>query len=132
MGPGSDSFYFAGTAKDQITLGDGGDKYIDGDNDDHVDAGPGNDLVAGGNFGGGDDVIVGGDGDDNLDGREGNDVIDAGAGDDIVIAYAKGPAAVDCGPGTDTVKIGFNRLVRPNRSCERVTKRFNGRVAWAR
>ena len=48
-----------------------------------------------------------------------------------MIAYAKGLATVDCGPGTDTVKIGFNRSVRPKRSCERVTKRFNGRVSWA-
>jgi hypothetical protein len=42
-----------------------------------------------------------------------------GAGDDIVEAYAKGRAAIDCGPGHDRVNIGYNRLVRTH-NCESV------------
>ena len=47
----------------------------------------------------------------------------AGAGNDRVEAFAQGLAVVDCGPGDDTVNIGFNRLVR-TRDCEHVSKRY--------
>ena len=47
----------------------------------------------------------------------------AGPGDDEIRAYASGPATVDCGPGRDLVRIGFNRGVRLT-GCERVTTRY--------
>ena len=50
-----------------------------------------------------------------------------GAGDDIVEAYAKGRAAIDCGPGFDRVNIGFNRLVK-TRNCELVKKLYKKRL----
>ena len=41
----------------------------------------------------------------------------AGTGDDIVYAYSKDRNTIDCGPGDDVVKIGYNRSVR-TRGCE--------------
>ncbi len=48
-----------------------------------------------------------------------------------MVAYAKGRTTIACGPGRDTVKIGFNRLVRPARDCEKVTKRYSGKLTYA-
>ena len=42
-----------------------------------------------------------------------------GAGNDIVEAYAKGRAAIDCGPGYDRVNIGFDRLVQARATAPR-------------
>jgi hypothetical protein len=47
----------------------------------------------------------------------------AGPGDDEIRAYAKGRARIDCGPGSDVVRIGFNRSVRTS-DCETVTRRY--------
>ena len=47
----------------------------------------------------------------------------AGDGDDIVYGYSKDAARIDCGPGEDFVKIGYNRKIRTT-NCERVEKRY--------
>ena len=49
--------------------------------------------------------------------------VKAGAGDDIVYAYSKDKVRIDCGPGADTVKIGYNRTVSTRR-CETVIRRY--------
>ena len=49
--------------------------------------------------------------------------VNAGDGDDIVYGYSKDAARIDCGPGNDFVKIGFNRKIR-TKNCERVEKRY--------
>ena len=49
-----------------------------------------------------------------------------GNGNDIIEAYAKGRAAIDCGPGFDRVNIGYNRLVRTSH-CELVKKLYKKR-----
>jgi Ca2+-binding RTX toxin-like protein len=89
----------------------------------HIDGGDGNDYLQGGgasatNF------ITGGAGADTirLTGA-GFNRVDAGEGDDIVYGYSKDAALIDCGPGQDVVKIGFNRRIR-TRNCEKVTKRY--------
>ena len=78
-------------------------------------------------------VINGTGGDDSLTGGAGADTIRltggghnrvwAGEGDDIVYGYSKDAARVDCGPGTDVVKIGYNRRIRTS-NCEKVTRRY--------
>jgi Ca2+-binding RTX toxin-like protein len=113
---------------------------------DRVDAGPGDDIVYGASRGG-TTHIDGGDGDDYLQGGgadatnfitggtgadtirltgPGLNRVAAGEGDDIVYGYSKDAARIDCGPGDDVVKIGFNRLIR-TRNCEKVTKRYKQR-----
>ena len=39
------------------------------------------------------------------------------------MAYNKDAVRIDCGPGNDNVKIGFNRSVTTRR-CETVTRRY--------
>ena len=110
---------------------------------DRIDAGDGDDIVYGASRGG-NNRINGGGGNDYLQsggvtsvnvisGGSGLDTIrlvghgyhqvKAGAGDDIVYAYSKDRARIDCGPGTDTVKIGYNRSVRTH-GCEAVSRRY--------
>ena len=47
----------------------------------------------------------------------------AGPGDDLIYAYSKDTVRIDCGPGSDTVKIGYNRTVFL-RHCEHVSRRY--------
>ena len=71
--------------------------------------------------------ILAGNGNDTVRLRgDGPNIVLGGAGDDIVEAYAKGHAAIDCGPGFDRVNIGFNRLVK-TRNCELVNKLYKKR-----
>jgi hypothetical protein len=49
--------------------------------------------------------------------------VSSGTGDDIVYVYSKDRSLIDCGPGDDLVKIGFNRSVR-TRGCEHVSRRY--------
>jgi Ca2+-binding RTX toxin-like protein len=115
---------------DVIQAGGGDDQVFGGRGANRIAGGAGNDFLQGGP---GRNTIAGDEGDDTIRTRgDGPNAIAAGPGNDIVIAYAKGRATVDCGAGEDTVRIGFNRSVRPRRNCEHVTKRFNGRVSWAR
>jgi hypothetical protein len=53
----------------------------------------------------------------------GADHVAAGPGDDLVYAYAKDLVRIECGPGRDTVKIGYNRGVF-TRHCEHVSRRY--------
>ena len=39
------------------------------------------------------------------------------------MAYNNDAVHIDCGPGSDTVKIGYNRTVTTRR-CETVTRRY--------
>src|SRR5829696_1015225 len=124
-GPGYDHLF--GGAGDDVLWGN---RLHDGRSfdTDYLDAGHGNDTVYGSRA---NNTIIGGDGDDFLHGGPkpnriiagtGNDTVRLrGAGpntglgsaaDDTIEAYAKGQAAIDCGPGDDRVNIGFNRLVR--------------------
>jgi Ca2+-binding RTX toxin-like protein len=110
---------------------------------DRVEAGAGDDIVYGASRGG-KTYIDGGDGNDYLQGGGavavnfitgglgadtirltggGRNRVSAGDGDDIVYGYSKDAARIDCGPGNDFVKIGFNRKIR-TRNCERVEKRY--------
>ena len=138
-GPGPDTLL--GHAGDDVLWGNrlhNGRSY----GTDRIDAGPGNDTVYGSRAG---NKIIGGDGDDFLQGGplanrilagNGNDTVRlrgsgpntvlGDTGDDIVEAYAKGAAAIDCGPGFDRVNIGFNRLVK-TRNCELVKKLYKKR-----
>ena len=50
----------------------------------------------------------------------------AGPGDDLVYAYSKDTVRIDCGPGEDTVRIGYNRTV-VTRHCEHVSRRYKRR-----
>jgi Ca2+-binding RTX toxin-like protein len=92
----------------------------------HIDGGDGNDYLQGGgavatNF------ITGGAGADTirLTGA-GHNRVWAGDGDDIVYGYSKDASRIDCGPGNDFVKIGYNRRIK-TRNCERVVKRYKQR-----
>ena len=64
--------------------------HSDGSNDDHVDAGAGNDTILSGagndtvRADEGDDVVDGGAGDDTIYGFEGSDTVDGGTGDDLI------------------------------------------------
>ena len=110
---------------------------------DRIDAGPGNDTVYGASRGG-HSIIDGGPGADYLQGGgeiatnfirggSGADTVRltghglnrvlAGWGDDLIYAYAKDTVRIDCGPGDDTVMIGFNRTV-VTRRCETVNRRY--------
>jgi Ca2+-binding RTX toxin-like protein len=110
---------------------------------DHVEAGAGDDIVYGASRGG-TTHIDGGDGNDYLQGGGavatnfitggagadtirltggGRNRVWAGGGDDIVYGYSKDAARIDCGPGDDFVKIGYNRRIK-TRNCERVVKRY--------
>jgi Ca2+-binding RTX toxin-like protein len=105
---------------------------------DRVDAGSGDDTVYGASRGGR-SIIDGGTGNDYLQGGgvistnyidggagfdrirlvgHGYNRVRAGSGDDIVYAYSKDRAEIDCGPGRDTVRLGNNRNVSLKR-CER-------------
>jgi len=89
-----------------------------------IDGGPGNDYLQGGGVTSW-NTIAGGAGDDTvrLVGH-GFNRVRAGEGNDIVYAYSKDRVTIDCGPGDDVVKIGYNRRVK-TRHCETVTRRYN-------
>ena len=53
----------------------------------------------------------------------GRNAVSTGEGNDVVDAYSRTPATIDCGPGGDRVNIGYNRGVRTV-GCETVTRRY--------
>jgi len=69
------------------------------DQADHLDGGPGNDLLFGGS---GDDVLIGAGDNDGLHGQNGADTLDGGAGNDIVIGGAGGDT-LNGGEGSDVL-----------------------------
>jgi Ca2+-binding RTX toxin-like protein len=111
---------------DRISAGDGDDTVYGSRNGRTVmDGGPGNDYLQGGILTS-DNTITGGPGIDTIRlTGDGPNVVGAGTGDDLVYAYAKGRTRVNCGPGDDAVKIGYNRGVR-TRNCENVRRRYKG------
>ena len=83
--------------------------------------GSGNDFLQGGPFR---NTIYGEDGNDSIRTRgAGPNKVVAGAGDDLVVAYAKGAGTIDCGPGHDEVRINWNKALR-TRNCEKVRKAY--------
>jgi Ca2+-binding RTX toxin-like protein len=70
---------------------------------DNINAGAGNDIVAGMN---GNDILKGGSGSDRLFGGAGNDVLDGGSGDDYIFG---GNHQYDYAAGNDTVDYGDSR-----------------------
>jgi Ca2+-binding RTX toxin-like protein len=111
------------TGGDWIHAGAGDDIAYGSSLRSEIDGGPGDDFLQ---AGGGRNHIDGGSGDDHIrlpaGGRGPNRVV-AGSGNDRVEAYASGRARIDCGPGRDIVRIGFNRRVSTVH-CETVTHRW--------
>jgi Ca2+-binding RTX toxin-like protein len=115
-GDGNDNLN-GNSASDTLFGGPGSDRIYGGSGSDYVDGGPGNDRINGGP---GNDTLLGGAGNDNIVGWTGADRVFAGPGNDFVDVSKLGrPAFVDCGPGTDTVRINSNERNR-TRHCERV------------
>ncbi|HWH46052.1 MAG TPA: hypothetical protein VNT32_15125, partial [Thermoleophilaceae bacterium] len=62
----------------------------------------------------------GGAGNDWIHTGNGRDRVNAGSGNDAINAATAGPpAAINCGPGFDKVRINYNER-RRHRNCERV------------
>jgi len=101
----------------EIDLGEGSDLAAGGRDDDIVNAGSGNDLVALDGIGGGpggNDQATGGDGVDDVLGGRGNDTIDLGASNDSAgggpgtdaLTGGDGDDSLASGPGDDTLRGG--------------------------
>ena len=106
---------------DRIFGGDGDDIAYGSRGRNLIDGGAGNDYLQGGPL---HNTILGGAGDDTvrLTGS-GRNSVSAGDGNDVIEAFSRTPVTIDCGPGGDTVNIGFNRSVRTV-GCETVNKRY--------
>jgi len=141
-GPGADKLY--GEGGDDVIWGhrqaDGRSVGVDlldgGAGDDSIWGNRGRTVMRGGE---GDDYLQGGElnntiygdgGDDtiklrgNHKGKVGGNKVAAGPGNDRIMASGTLKATIDCGPGKDTVDVGFNRRARWNSSCEKVKKGY--------
>lgn len=149
-GPGPKYAIVGTNHADRITGTNGPDRILLLGGNDHGDGGRGNDCQDGGTGG---DTILGGLGNDRLYGQSGkdhvngdsgkdyesagsgNDTINAGFGQDtakggsgndaINAATAGKPAFIDCGAGTDKLRINPNEM-RHQRNCE-IVHVFSGR-----
>jgi hypothetical protein len=85
-----------------IQLGDGNDSFVNGSNwqTDDVQLGPGDDRAV---DGGGRDSISGGDGNDVLEGGAGADILSDASGDNTFFARDGQADQILCGTGHDTV-----------------------------
>jgi Ca2+-binding RTX toxin-like protein len=112
----------ASRGTDRISAGAGNDIVYGGRQGNRIDGGAGNDYLQGGPSG---NRILGGSGDDHVYLRgTGRNEVRGGSGNDLIDAYAlHSDITIDCGPGGDTVNIGFNRHVRL-RNCETVNRRY--------
>jgi hypothetical protein len=113
-----------GRGRDVLDGSNGNDTLLGGTGADQMSGGPANDIMRGGagkdrlNGGYGNDTLVGGAGNDGISTGNGRDRVFGGAGNDIINAAIRGPAAfVDCGRGSDRVRINRNEL-RRTRNCE--------------
>ena len=89
----------AGAGNDNVAGGDGNDSILGGLGDDYITASKGNDLADGGD---GNDNILGGLGNDNLKGGVGSDVIGGQQGNDLIDGGTSGDQ-LRGGEGIDTV-----------------------------
>ncbi len=141
-GPGADRIY--GEGGDDIIWGHrqpggrspGYDILMGGEGNDSIWGNRGKTLIRGGP---GDDYLQGGELHNTIYGDEGDDTIKlrgnsrkqagrnkvyAGAGNDRIMASGTLLAKIDCGPGKDSLDVGFNRRARWNGSCEKVKKGY--------
>ena len=105
-----------------LFLGDGDDRGIGRDKDDHIRGEAGNDFLKGS---AGNDILRGGTGDDRILGGNGKDFIDTGAGDDLVksgrgadvIQVGAGANKIFAGAGSDTIIFNssdMGKQISPN------------------
>lgn len=110
---------YLGTGDDSISAASGNDSLRGEDGNDILNGLLGNDSMDGGN---GNDILLGGGGNDTLEGGRGFDSMDGGAGNDVLIARfgdtilgnlgvdlvsvaESGPAVLNGGGGTDTLRF---------------------------
>jgi Ca2+-binding RTX toxin-like protein len=104
-----------GIGDDRLYGKAGGDTMTGDLGKDFMDGGAGADKVNGGS---GKDRLLGGAGADILSGGFGADSISAGTGNDVVNISVQGPSAtVDCGSGTDKIRLN-QRERKTIKSCE--------------
>lgn len=95
-----------GTGRDNLAGGIGNDRVYGTSGGDALNGGPGTDLLSGGS------------GDDSINAAFGADVISGGSGRDFINIATAGPAArVDCGSGSDKIRMNRNEFSRA-RNCE--------------
>jgi Ca2+-binding RTX toxin-like protein len=105
---GDDGKAHDGDRDDVISGGEGDDLIKGKSGDDEIDGGEGDDTIYGGSDddhidgGEGDDKLYGGSGDDRIDGGEGDDRIRAGSGDDE-ISGGEGDDRITTGTGADRI-----------------------------
>ena len=111
LGDGGETFVDTGVTEDDV-VGDSGDDTITGSGGiDNLYGGAGNDMLDGGGGDdyligdGGNDIILGGDGDDVLEGKTGADTLDGGAGQDM-LRGEDGDDSLRGGAGDDTAHGG--------------------------
>jgi Ca2+-binding RTX toxin-like protein len=118
-GPGNDAVSYTGTAAVKVTLDGRRNDGAAGENDnvgsdvEAVYGADGDDTLTGTRR---PETLDGGPGDDRIDGRGGVDGLYGGAGDDDIDAADGDIDTVDCGPGTDTVRVDAGDSVV---GCER-------------
>jgi Ca2+-binding RTX toxin-like protein len=107
---------------DRIVAGAGNDRAYGGRGRNRMEGEAGNDYLQGGPAS---NSISGGAGDDHIYLRgDGNNFVSGGDGNDRIDAYARAAdITIDCGPGGDTVNIGFNRSI-DTENCEQINRRF--------
>lgn len=121
---------------DYVNAGGGDDEFDGGEGDDRLSGKAGDDLLNGGDDNdslsgkAGEDKLNGDDGDDFLTGGKDKDELNGGPGNDTIKARGDGKAAdlnIDCGDGTDTVKLGPNDTVdEALGNCENIEEHGGG------
>jgi len=108
---------------DQLSATNGDDVIAAGNGNDTGAAGGGTDLVCGGE---GADRVSGGAGGDTVSGGAGSDTVSGGPGNDTINARDGAADSINCGTGTDTVRLDPEDTVsgasatNPTGSCESV------------
>lgn len=135
-GRGGRDEVFAQDGDDRVYGGRGADVLFGQSGQNRVFGGPGPDTIWGYYFiwavvkpdgpGRGIDVLHGGTGDDRISPSQ-DDTVYAGRGDDVVFV-ATGGVVVDCGPGTDKVRLDKRSLDVSTQACEKVV--YSPRRSW--